>query len=1075
MPSAATKPASLTNATSCMGNVGNGGSVALQTAQAILRGDQIVKARVLFDTGSHRTFVTQDIVDRLGKAPFKQESLAIKTFGSAKVEERMRDVVELELYSVQGSKPIRIVASVVQHISEIRNEHPEIVKHNFRYLANIWLSDVSPRQESLTIDLLIGNDFLHELQEDKVIRGEPGKPVAVQTKLGWVLSGPLKGKTVASSNNVNINLVHDPSKRLHVNSSVRLDDEVKQLWDLETIGIRSTDEVHDELLDNVSFNGERYLVKLPWKVGHKPLPSNFQNSFCRLKGQLRKLKKEPHVLEAYDNIIKDQLEQNIIEKVAELEATEKEHYLPHHAVVRDHAETTKIRIVYDASSKEGKTGTFLNNCLHVGPPLTPLLFDILLRFREFKVPMVADIEKAFLNVEIDQADRDVLRFLWVKDIHNENSPIEVYRFNRVVFGVNSSPFLLNGVLRHHISKYQELDPEFATKLASNLYVDDLVFGASNVDDAKNLHLKAIERMKEGGFNLRKWKSSNVELVQEFKKSDPSYAVSQEEEGTYAKETLGNIAEDGRTKVLGIPWDTTSDKFEFDLSKIEELKEGERITKRKILSSLAKLFDALGLVNPITISMKVLFQELCVEQYDWDEELPMDKKRRWESIVSDLKAIGTISLPRCLYEENVENVRNCWLHGFADASQSAYSAMIYLVYESDNGIKSQLVCAKTRVAPLKKLSIPRLELMSARILATLMKVVFSALKSQLTIEGCRYWLDSKTALYWINNAGEWKQFVQHRVDEILKLSDKKDWGHCAGLCNPADLGSRGALASELIKSRIWWQGPHWLLMEREHWPTELLLDSTSDVTEEKKKSSVALTIAQDRPTGISKIIDIDTFSSLDRLFRVTAYVLRFIANVKAKHNNSSSSVKLEELNAEELKNAELKWVVDAQISIRKDPKFDQLSTNLGLIEEDKILKCKGRLGNSDLELEGKFPILLPKEGKFTELLVYSCHDRVLHNGLKSTLAEIRSKYWIPQGRQSIKKLIRKCVICTKAQGKSYSAPQTAELPHFRVQKTPPFLNVGIDFAGPIYNKTKTGKMEKCYVVLYVYVVHLEHCT
>ena len=110
--------------------------------------------------------------------------------------------------------------------------------------------------------------------------------------------------------------------------------------------------------------------------------------------------------------------------------------------------------------------------------------------------------------------------------------------------------------------------------------------------------------------------------------------------------------------------------------------------------------------------------------------------------------------------------------------------------------------------------------------------------------------------------------------------------------------------------------------------------------------------------------------------------------------------------------------------------------------------------------------MPKEGKFTELLVYSCHDRVLHNGLESTLAEIRSKYWIPQGRQSVKKLIRKCVICKKAQGKSYSAPQTAELPHFRVQKTPPFLNVGKDFAGPIYNKTKTGKMEKCYVVLYV---------
>ena len=163
----------------------------------------------------------------------------------------------------------------------------------------------------------------------------------------------------------------------------------------------------------------------------------------------------------------------------------------------------------------------------------------------------------------------------------------------------------------------------------------------------------------------------------------------------------------------------------------------------------------------------------MEQCEWDEELDLDKKDKWESIIKNLRSVGKLSLPRCLYEENAANVRNCWLHGFADASQSAYSAMIYLVYESDSGIKSQLICSKTRVAPLKKLSIPRLELMSARILATLMKVVFSALKSQLAIEGCRYWLDSKTALYWINNAGEWKQFVQHRVDEILKLTDKND--------------------------------------------------------------------------------------------------------------------------------------------------------------------------------------------------------------------------------------------------------------------------------------------------------------
>ena len=179
--------------------------------------------------------------------------------------------------------------------------------------------------------------------------------------------------------------------------------------------------------------------------------------------------------------------------------------MPHHAVIRNDAETTKIRIVFDASSKESRVGTSLNDCLHVGPPLTPLLFDILVRFREYKIPMIADIEKAFLNVEIDPSDRDVLRFLWVKDINDPNSHIEVYRFNRVAFGVNSSPFLLNAVLRYHTNSYKDKDPEFALKLANSFYVDDLVCGADNLENAKELFTKSRERLKEGGFNLRKWK------------------------------------------------------------------------------------------------------------------------------------------------------------------------------------------------------------------------------------------------------------------------------------------------------------------------------------------------------------------------------------------------------------------------------------------------------------------------------------------------------------------------------------------------------------------------------------------
>ena len=179
-----------------------------------------------------------------------------------------------------------------------------------------------------------------------------------------------------------------------------------------------------------------------------------------MKGQLRKLKREPDILTEYDSIIKDQLAEGVIEKVAELEeASDKVHYLPHHAVIRRDAETTKLRIVYDASSKATKTEISMNDCLHTGPSLNPLLFDILVRFRENKIALVGDIEKAFLNVAVDEKDRDSLRFLWVEDIRDHNLNIAVYRFCSVVFGLNASPFLLNGTIRHHLATFAQRDPE----------------------------------------------------------------------------------------------------------------------------------------------------------------------------------------------------------------------------------------------------------------------------------------------------------------------------------------------------------------------------------------------------------------------------------------------------------------------------------------------------------------------------------------------------------------------------------------------------------------------------------------
>jgi hypothetical protein len=314
-------------------------------------------------------------------------------------------------------------------------------------------------------------------------------------------SGQVKGKgdDGAKAQVSCVNII----KEEHV-SSPYMSDNVHRLWDLDTLGIREEDEVHEALKKAISFNGNRYQVHLLRKEGHEPLPLNYNNSLKRLKNQISKLKRDPDILEEYNQVISSQLEAGIIEPVVELEKAEKIHYLPHHAVVRKQAKTTKVRVVYDASCREGKNSVSLNDCLHVGPPLTPLLFEILLRFRENRVALAADIEKAFLNVEIAKTDRDVLRFLWVDDLGSDKIMPVVYRFCHVGFGVNYSPLLLNATLRYHLDSYAFNKPEFVQKLKDSFYVDDLISGEQSDKKTVELYRDAKQTLLAGGFRLCKW-------------------------------------------------------------------------------------------------------------------------------------------------------------------------------------------------------------------------------------------------------------------------------------------------------------------------------------------------------------------------------------------------------------------------------------------------------------------------------------------------------------------------------------------------------------------------------------------
>lgn len=206
------------------------------------------------------------------------------------------------------------------------------------------------------------------------------------------MSGPLKGRADNDCDRTTqVSLIVQDSLNID-----RLEKAFHKLWDLDSIGIREVDDVHEEILDSISFNGIRYSVKLLWKAGREKLPTNYANSLSRLRSVGNRLRKEPDVLQEYDLVMKQQLQAgviaDVIDKVSVLETSDRIHYLPHHAVVRKDAVTTKVRIVYDASSKESKNSLSLNDCLCVGLSLNPLLFDILLRFRVRRIELIGDIK-----------------------------------------------------------------------------------------------------------------------------------------------------------------------------------------------------------------------------------------------------------------------------------------------------------------------------------------------------------------------------------------------------------------------------------------------------------------------------------------------------------------------------------------------------------------------------------------------------------------------------------------------------------------------------------------------------------
>ncbi|XP_046142183.1 uncharacterized protein LOC123987906 [Osmia bicornis bicornis] len=462
------------------------------------------------------------------------------------------------------------------------------------------------------------------------------------------------------------------------------------------------------------------------------------------------------------------------------------------------------------------------------------------------------------------------------------------------------------------------------------------------------------------------------------------------------------------------------------------------------------------------------QQLWQLQVAWDESLPASIHTAWTIHVRDLQMLNQTSFERHVCQHATRTVE---LHGFCDASERAYGACLYIRSIDDRGrIKTHLLCAKSRVAPLKTVSLARLELCEAVLLATLFSTVRET--NARGFDVVRFWTDSTIVLNWLNKEPcTLKTFVANRVSEIRAKTDVAQWNHVRSTDNPADLISRGQLPADFLIDSIWRHGPKWLTNDTAEWP-ESRFTLASEVPETRSRFCFATaTVRSDEI--------LNRYSCIAKLRRIVAYCLRFKKDYRRKGP----------LTAEEIHNADERIVKLIQAStfaqeihcLKNRTELHPKSKVLSLqpfLDDHGILRVGGRLQNASISLEQKHPMLLPKNNHVTDLILRQAYLKGHHTGINATLCNVRQRYWPIDGKGQIKRIVRQCVRCLRIRPPAINYVM-GSLPATRVSEFRPFYNSGVDYCGPFYIKEKRYRNRtrlKIYVAIFICfstkAVHLE---
>lgn len=1039
-------------------NVQNQGllATALIKAEASVGYSYILRA--LIDQGSQASFITESAVQslHLKKIAVKAE---IAGLGGGQGGVTSRHMVRIKIQSLRDPTfNLEISAYVLSKVTSVLPERKFSVS-DWPKLRELELADPEYNTPN-KIDILLGAIPYSKILKEGLIKDPRNMIIAQNTYLGWIVSGEIidADKSPACHNVI-----------VSMHSRIEENELLKKFWEMEAEPLDGKKRLltpeeqacEDYFAATIRRDESgRYVVSLPFNSEDPPCKYGNTRDIAlkRLFGLERKLSKNAELKKQYSEVMNEYLLLGHMEKICDETDIDKADtvYLPHHAVIREDKTTTRTRVVFDASAK-GTNGISLNDTFMVGPTLQADLRHTVMRWRRYPICMAADIVKMYRQIKVVEEHLDFQRVLWRNDV---NAKIETYRLLRVTFGTSCAPYLAVKALQQIAHDEGHMYPLAAQRVLSDFFMDDLMTGCESEKEAIEIYVQLNELLNKAGFTLQKWTSNRDDLLRGIIK-EPGNNL--------------EIKVDKVTKVLGLTWDRSTDQFHYTV-RMSSLLSTAPETKRKIISEISRLFDPLGWIAPCIVTSKVFIQKLWIAGLDWDDELPPELLKEWTRYRHQLQNLVNFQIPRWLGIKDGDRVVE--LHGFADASSVAYAAVIYCrVIDCNGQIQTNLVTAKTKVAPIKQCTIPRLELCAAVLTTRLL--LESAEILNIPKPHLRAWTDSTIVLAWLSDhPSRWKTFVANRTSYILGSLDASQWGHVKSQDNPADVASRGINADLLMNDELWQRGPQWLSRD------EIDYKRPQSTCTDLEKKSVKTYTVQMREDESEK--QWARFSSLRRMVRVLAYCRRFL---QIRTHRKAGTKALPYLTASEIqgtlntciKKCQQVWFPDEIKGVTTKGICKKSSVLVGLnpfIDANGMLRVGGRIQNSNLVHDMKHPVILPPQSHLTKLIVADAHERVFHGGTQLTLNFLRTKYWIIRAKNLVKAHIHECAPCIRYSGVTRNQLM-GRLPKCRVTPSKPFLHTGVDYAGPIQIRTSKGrghKSYKGYICLFICMatraVHLE---